>query len=223
MSMTMTLRAESAAAKTAIADAAIFRPSPVRSRPGLRAAIVAPHETHRYRTDGGAAHQRQYNAARTFHGTPLDPSCGNAAIETLPPQGRKRNASAHCIVRRRKHQPPPEKCELKACAKPPKPARATLPEPEGEAPEADLFAGSERHMGFSLYQTASLSCYDAVSPAGNGHEAAGIHQCLGRCGGGMAALRPRPATQNARDRHSLSSRPTLIAAAADSCVSGRIA
>jgi hypothetical protein len=108
MSMAVPLRAESAAAKTAIADAAIFRPSPVRSRTGPRAAIIAPHETHRYRTDGGAAHQRQYNTARTFHGTPLDPSCGNAAIETFPSQGRKRKriGSLHRAARRfALHQP----------------------------------------------------------------------------------------------------------------------
>jgi hypothetical protein len=37
----------------------------------------------------------------------------------------------HGIVR----QPPPEKCEEKACANPPKPPRCTPPEPESEVPD----------------------------------------------------------------------------------------
>jgi hypothetical protein len=43
---------------------------------------------------------------------------------------------------RRKDQPPPEKCDVKACANDPKPPRVTLPEPEldGEVPDDDLFA-----------------------------------------------------------------------------------
>jgi hypothetical protein len=42
----------------------------------------------------------------------------------------------------RKDQPPPEKCDVKACANDPKPPRVTLPEPEpdGDVPDTDLFA-----------------------------------------------------------------------------------
>ena len=46
----------------------------------------------------------------------------------------------HSIVRT--DQPPPEKCDVKACANEPKPPRVTVPVPEldGEVPDADLFA-----------------------------------------------------------------------------------
>jgi hypothetical protein len=71
MSMAVASSAESAAAKTAVADAAIVRPSSVRSRPAIRAAVAGSDKAHRYRTDGGSAHQRQYDAPRTFHGTPV--------------------------------------------------------------------------------------------------------------------------------------------------------
>ena len=37
-------------------------------------------------------------------------------------------------------QPPPEKCDVKACANDPKPPRVTVPEPGGDVPDADLFA-----------------------------------------------------------------------------------
>ena len=67
-----------------------------------------------------------------------------AAIETFPPKRASESASFHGIVRRNVsvHQPPPEKCDVKACANEPKPPRVTLPEPEldGEVPDADLFA-----------------------------------------------------------------------------------
>jgi hypothetical protein len=36
--------------------------------------------------------------------------------------------------------PPPEKCDVKACANDPKPPRVTVPEPDGDVPDADLFA-----------------------------------------------------------------------------------
>jgi hypothetical protein len=40
----------------------------------------------------------------------------------------------------RTDQPPPEKCDVKACANEPKPPRVTLPELDGDVPAADLFA-----------------------------------------------------------------------------------
>jgi hypothetical protein len=135
MSMTVTMSAESAATETPIADAAIVRPLPVRSWPGLRAAIAAAHETHRYRTEGRGAHQRQHNAARTFHGSAL--GMASEAMELLRHSRRKdasESASFHGIVRRENmagRQPPPEKCDVNACANAPKPPRVT-PEPDSD-------------------------------------------------------------------------------------------
>jgi hypothetical protein len=70
--VSMTMGAESAAAKAAISHAAILRPSPVRSRPAIRTAIARPDKTHRYGADGRGSHHRQDNAARTFHEPTLD-------------------------------------------------------------------------------------------------------------------------------------------------------
>lgn len=90
MSMTVTMRAESAATETAIADAAIVRPSSVGSRPARGTAIARPHKAHRYGADGGGAHQRQHNSPRTFHGTTCKPSMSNVHIEARAFASRKR-------------------------------------------------------------------------------------------------------------------------------------
>ena len=68
-----------------------------------------------------------------------------AAIETPPPKLCKRQRAVsrdRAAQRCRLHQPPPEKCDVKACANDPKPPRVTLPELEldGDAPDTDLFA-----------------------------------------------------------------------------------
>jgi hypothetical protein len=63
------------------------------------------------------------------------------SIETLSPEARKPKAmlSQDCAGQ---IQPPPEKCDVNACANDPKPPRVTLPELELDGDElgADLFA-----------------------------------------------------------------------------------
>jgi len=71
MSMAVALHAESAAAEAAISHTAILRPSSVRSRPAIRAAVARPDKAHRYGADGRGSHHRQDDAARTFHGSIL--------------------------------------------------------------------------------------------------------------------------------------------------------
>ena len=97
--VTMTMRAESAAAETAIADAATFPPSPVRSGPAVRTAVVRPDKTHRYRADGRRAHQRQHHAPRTFHGT----TCAEKDLSGFShanPRVASESGSFHGIVQR---------------------------------------------------------------------------------------------------------------------------
>src|SRR3954470_17270082 len=67
---------------------------------------------------------------------------GSEAMQLLRHCRRKRASQRryfHGIVRRNKLQPPPEKCEPKACANDTNPPRATVPELDGEVPVADLF------------------------------------------------------------------------------------
>lgn len=50
-------------------------------------------------------------------------------------KGASESASFHGIVRRENiagRQPPPEKCDVNACANEPKPPRVTPPEPESD-------------------------------------------------------------------------------------------
>jgi hypothetical protein len=142
VAMTMTLRAKSAAAETAVTNAAILRPSSIRSRPAIRTAIARPDKTHRHDADGGRTHQRQHHASRTFHGTTCVAQKRPGGFRHAAPCEASESGSFHGIVRRNSCQPPPEKCEVKACANEPKPPRVTPPEPEldGEVPDADLFA-----------------------------------------------------------------------------------
>jgi hypothetical protein len=97
--MTMTVSAESAAAKAAVLNAAIVEQLPVRAQPSLRTA-VAPHEPHRHGTDGRSAHQRQHNAPRTFHGFTLGSAFeAMAVLRHSRREGASESASFHGIVR----------------------------------------------------------------------------------------------------------------------------
>ena len=72
MAMAMAMQSMRSAAEAAIGRAAIFGEPPVRAACQLRktpwAAVVSPHKTHRYGTDGRRTHHGQDHAARAFHG-----------------------------------------------------------------------------------------------------------------------------------------------------------
>jgi hypothetical protein len=131
--------AESAAAEAAISHAAIVRPSSVRSRPAIRTAVARPDKTHRHGADRRSSHHRQHNAARTFHVSALElGSEANRLLRHCRTKGASPRRCFHRIVRT--DQPPPEKCDVKACANDPKPPRVTVPEFDGGVPDADLLA-----------------------------------------------------------------------------------
>src|SRR5271170_7457085 len=98
--MTVTMRAESITAKTAIEGTAI-KPSPrVQRRLTSGGTTFARYKTHRYRAHGRGAHHRKDDAARSFclivlgHGDPSRPFRHARRIQASA--GR----SFHGIVRR---------------------------------------------------------------------------------------------------------------------------
>jgi hypothetical protein len=147
--MGMAVRVESMRRDTeaAVSDRTIFRPPPVRVGHSVGSAVAARPETHRYRTDGRSAHQRQDDTARAFHGEAPGHSGRTRDILSFSANQASQSRCFHSIVRNGTgpgcRQPPPEKCDVNACANEPKPPRVTPPEPESEEVPDDAWLDEE--------------------------------------------------------------------------------
>jgi hypothetical protein len=153
--MAMPMESMQGAAKTAIGRGATFHQPSIRAarsiRNASRTAVYPRHKTHRYGADGRGTHHGQDDTARTFHGITRSCSCERLrkpspdiqalALRQSCDLQASQSQLSHRIVRdaagRSRRQPPPEKCDVNACANPPNPPRVTPPEPESDEVPAE--------------------------------------------------------------------------------------
>jgi len=137
--MPMTMEVTRGDTEAAISHRTLLRPPSVPVGPSVGPAIGARPETHRHHADGRGAHQRQDDTARTFHVAVPRRFKANGDHLSFGGDEASQSRCSHRIVREVAGiQPPPEKCDVKACANEPKPPRVTPPEPESdEAPDEE--------------------------------------------------------------------------------------
>jgi hypothetical protein len=150
MAMTVAVESMRPAAEAAICGGATLNEASVRAARSIwhasGTAIDTWHKAHRYRADRRCTHHGQDHTAGTFHAI----TCTHTLEQSRPSLWHSRLGieadlrSAHkpkptvsqdrAGTRGRlvSYQPPPEKCDVNACANEPNPPRVTPPEPESD-------------------------------------------------------------------------------------------
>jgi hypothetical protein len=153
--MAMTVESMQCTAKAAICRGATLNEAPVRAARSIwnasGTAIDARHKTHRYRANRRGTHHGQDDTAGTFHAITcacrLEEAWESQALTFKPlafrlgieADLRSADKPKPAVSRHRAEggqwvwcQPPPEKCDVNACATEPNPPRVTPLEPESD-------------------------------------------------------------------------------------------